>query len=323
MPLVEYDSSSASESEHEDQQSKKNGIIEDSKVKRLAKEVASTRPSKRLKKLPSLPDAFETAPKDDRSLHQGRRRTRPYVDGDYNAHVYLSLKSSSGFRAVLEGILRSIQDELPNHTIHSLLSSLHISLTHPLPLRRDQILPFRNSLAGRLKTVHKFKLSFASEMKIYYNRLSGGEEGNGGRAFVALRVGAGANEIEGILDKAIHPLLDIHHLPKYHEDPEFHTSFGWTLLNQKEDEADGEVKGEDTPGLLSDRITKIQNTSDSSSVSNFQHTPFSSDLIDPINTKYQDAILQKQPKGGWEVDNVYLKVSKEVHVLGLGPNKML
>ncbi|WVQ64818.1 uncharacterized protein L199_002987 [Kwoniella botswanensis] len=323
MPLVDYDSSSASESEHENQKSNKNGIIEDSKVKRLGKEVAWARPSKRPKKLPSLPETFETAPKDDPSLHQGRRRTRPYVDGDYNTHVYLSLKPSSGLRAVLEEILRSIQDELPNHTIHSLLSSLHISLTHPLPLRRDQILPFRNSLAGRLKTLNKFKLSFASEMKIYYNRLSGGEEGSGGRAFLALRVGAGAKEIEGILDKVIHPSLDIHHLPKYHEDPEFHTSFGWTLINQKEDEGDGEVKGEDTPGLSSDRITKNQSTSDSSSVSNFQHTPFSSDLFERINTKYQDVILQKQPKGGWEVDNVHLRVSKEVHVLGLRPDKML
>ncbi|WWC97052.1 hypothetical protein V866_003929 [Kwoniella sp. B9012] len=323
MPLVEYGSSSASESEHEDQEPIKNGCIGIQGTKRLGKEVAWARPSKRPKKLPSLPDAFETAPKDDPSLHQGRRRTRPYVDGEYNAHVYLSFKPSSGLRAVLEEILRSIQDELPNHTIHSLFSSLHISLTHPLPLRRDQILPFRNSLAGRLKTVNKFKLSYASEIKVYYNRLSGGEEGSGGRAFLALRVGAGTNEIEGILDKVIHPLLNIHHLPKYHEDPEFHTSFGWTLLKQKEDQGDGEVKGEDTPGLPSDRITKKQSTADSSSVSNFQHTPFSSDLIERINTKYQDAILQKQPKGGWEVDNVHLKVSKQVHVLGLGPDKML
>ncbi|WVW80048.1 hypothetical protein I302_102021 [Kwoniella bestiolae CBS 10118] len=320
MPLVEYDSSSDSDpdpdQEHEDRQIISNGRTKPKDQKRSESDEMIVRPMKRQRTLPSLPDTFETAPKDDPSLHQGRRRTRPYVDGEYNTHVYLSLSIPTGLRMILEEVLKAIQDELPTHTMHSLLSSLHISLTHPLPLRRHQIIPFRNALTDRLRTGDKFRLSFASEIKVYYNRLEGGEEGSGGRAFVALRVGAGAKELESILDKVIHPLLEVNHFPKYHENPEFHTSFGWTLLQPTSGECDGTIAGDvddyDTPNLP----TTPRDSSTTEFKSKF--TPFLDDLVKRINTKFEDAILERQPKGGWEVDTVQFRVAKEVHILPLG-----
>ena len=53
--------------------------------------------SKRRKPLPSLPGTYQTGinPRDDPAQHQGRKRTRPYVEGDYIAHVSVSRQSNS------------------------------------------------------------------------------------------------------------------------------------------------------------------------------------------------------------------------------------
>ncbi|WWC60210.1 uncharacterized protein I303_102776 [Kwoniella dejecticola CBS 10117] len=328
MPLVDYNSSSSSEDATGGSARRRNSKREN--------ESKALPTAKRQKKLPSLPETFDTGPKDDPSKHQGRRRTRPYVDGEYNAHLYLSLKIPSGFRTVLEDVLSVFQEEVPSHKIHSLLSSLHISLTHPLPLRRHQIDPLRAALADRLRSTRRsFRMSLASEIKVYYNRststnaaassaaLRAEGEGSGGRAFIALRVGAGANELEDILDQIIHPLLEIYHLPKYHENPEFHTSFGWTLLQPTLDRASSEVipntMNPDGAAMVSeDTNAFIEETSDVRNEDHIRHSPFTDEMIKRINTVFREKIMDKQPQGGWEVDRVYLKAAKEVHVLHLG-----
>ena len=76
--------------------------------------------------------------------------------------------------------------------------SLHVSLTHPFPLRRSQIRPFQADLTKQLRTLEHlggFKLSLAGQIKVYYNGKRYGGEGSGGRAFMAFRVGAGASEV--------------------------------------------------------------------------------------------------------------------------------
>ncbi|KAE8539737.1 hypothetical protein D1P53_003673 [Cryptococcus gattii VGV] len=220
MALVDYGSSSDDEEEHVPQ--------------RLAT------PAKKQKKLPTLPLNFNTTPKDDPSLHQGRTRSRPYVDGEYNTHVYISLSIS----LELSKILKTIIAKLPPSPspIHALLPNLHISLTRPVPLRRHQIQPFRDELASGLGQTCAFKLSLVGSVNPYYNEVTGG---GSNRAFLALRVGAGASELKKIVDGVLDPTLKKLHLPTYHDTPEFHTSFAWTLFSTKTD-------GQDTPrGVLS------------------------------------------------------------------------
>ncbi|WRT65611.1 uncharacterized protein IL334_002556 [Kwoniella shivajii] len=317
MGLVEYDSSSSSSSFEDEIFTASKVLSFPRALKRDINEVKSQYPAKRQQRLPSLPDSFHTAPKDDPSLHQGRSRTRPFVDGEYNSHVYLSLDIPSKLRLILEQVISTFQEELPTYTIHSSLSSLHISLTHPLPLRRDQIIPFRDQLADRLRIRKQFSLSFAGGIKVYYNRSmkdgAHGEEGSGGRAFLALRLGAGAIEVKEIVEQIIHPPIDIIHLPKYHDNPEFHTSFAWTLLkpsitSKGESGSTEPTRVEDIPGPPSEEEL----------IRNNGLTPFPDDMLERIKAKFEKKILEAQPKGGWEIDNVHFKAAKDIHVLPIG-----
>lgn len=163
-------------------------------------------------------------PKDDPALHQGRSRSRPFVPGELNAHIYLScklhrvpdraelkgtVKAPKSLRTAITDLIASAQAQLPHHTLYSLLETptpsqkageLHISITHPLPLRRSQVDPLRVELAAALKAwartrqVENIKCSLAGVPTIYYNGKATGGDGKGGRAFLALRVGAGAVE---------------------------------------------------------------------------------------------------------------------------------
>ena len=44
------------------------------------------------KVLPSVPSNYTVDPGDDPSQHQGRKRSRAYVPGELNAHIYLSCR---------------------------------------------------------------------------------------------------------------------------------------------------------------------------------------------------------------------------------------
>jgi len=113
-------------------------------------------------------------------------------------------------RDVLESLIDRIRVLCPGFEVHSLLDSppqpnetrtksqaLHISLTHPLPLRRSQTKAFQADLTHRLAEggSKSFKLSLAGALRVYYNGRRYGGEGKGGRAFLALRVGAGSDEV--------------------------------------------------------------------------------------------------------------------------------
>ncbi|KAL0252412.1 hypothetical protein I308_101803 [Cryptococcus tetragattii IND107] len=277
MALVDYGSSSDDEEGHVPQ--------------RLAT------PAKKQKKLPILPSNFNTTPEDDPSLHQGRTRSRPYVDGEYNTHVYISLSVS----LELSKILKTIIAKLPSSPspIHALLPNLHISLTRPVPLRRHQIQPFRDELASRLGQTCAFKLSLVGSVNPYYNEVTGG---GSNRAFLALRVGAGASELKKIVDGVLDPTLKELHLPTYHDDPEFHTSFAWTLFSTKTD-------GQDTPrGVLP--------ASDGQSVK-APGLPFDKKDLDKVNSIFESKILKAQPRGGWTISSVEVKVAKEITTIPL------
>lgn len=97
---------------------------------------------------------------------------------------------------VLQEATAFCQTLLPHQTLHS-SPTLHVSLTHPLPLRRAQIDPFRADLARRIAGFGKFKLSAVGALVGYRNGRATGGEGSGGRAFLAIRVGAGHDTVSG------------------------------------------------------------------------------------------------------------------------------
>ncbi|WVQ74545.1 hypothetical protein IAR50_004146 [Cryptococcus sp. DSM 104548] len=252
-------------------------------------------PPKRARKLPSLPATFDTTPKDDPSLHQGRTRSRPFVDGEYDTHVYLSLDIPPLLLSTLKDLLSSLPPTA--NPLHPLLPSLHISLTRPLPFRRDQTKSFADQLRVRFaKEVPTFRLSLAGRVKEYFSEVH--VEGGQGRGFLALRVGAGAAELKEVVDKTLDPLLRVSHLPTYHKNPEFHTSFAWTLLGQED-----RVKDDD---LLEDQVERP-----------VEKCLFPKEVLDKINDEFEARILAAQPTGGWLIDSVELKMSKEIVTIPL------
>ncbi|PKX91024.1 HVSL domain-containing protein [Aspergillus novofumigatus IBT 16806] len=105
--------------------------------------------------LPPLPSAFRdlyasstrVSVRDDPSLHGGRKRVIPHVEGNWPTHIYLEWCPSKAELVVLDAILSQVEVKLGEDAgeIHSLLRSdlgvqlpLHISLSRPVALRTEQ-----------------------------------------------------------------------------------------------------------------------------------------------------------------------------------------
>lgn len=125
-------------------------------------------------------------------------------------------------------------------------TSLHVSLTHPLPLRRPLNETFARQIGRIIESQLAFVCSLVAEPKVYYNQPKDGPR----RAFLALRTGAGTPALHRMLER-IETLLKREHLPLYHSNPEFHTSFAWWLDTGKEpDVAELREISERAAGLL-------------------------------------------------------------------------
>jgi hypothetical protein len=204
--------------------------------------------------------------------------------------VYVELDVSPSLRGALDAAL----DEASSAQVHALVPAdgkLHVSLSHPLPLRRDAAKSFPPAVARALAGAGPFALSLAGTPVVYYNTLGGpsraagrGSPAPGARAFLGLRVGAGARELRELLGK-LEGVLSTLHLPLYHAQPEFHASFGWALCP--------DVKEGVKEGVKTDDKT----------------TPFSDGLVARV-AAHTDAALAGHP--GWRVSALCVKVAKEV-----------
>jgi len=121
--------------------------------------------------LPPLPTAFHdmysstvrTSTHDDPSLHGGRKRVTPHVEGKWPTHVYLEWHPSSGDAEKLNRLISTIkqhtrsvsiakeeEDRVMMETLlHNRLNvplPLHISLSRPLVLRTEQREAFLDQL---------------------------------------------------------------------------------------------------------------------------------------------------------------------------------
>jgi hypothetical protein len=99
------------------------------------------------------------------------------------------------------------------------------------------------------------------------------------------------HQLERIQSQIMDPFLKIHHLPTYHSDPEFHTSFAWVLVPVPADEAD------DSPSGSRQERKPIDD-------------PFTDELLKQLEARFAQALLDAQPKGGWKVDRISTKIGK-------------
>ena len=104
------------------------------------------------------------------------------------------------------------------------------------------------------------------------------------------------------MDKAVHPLLAKYHLPLYHNNPEYHASFAWCLLRPN------------TEGTAL-VVDPLADDADDPVAPDSAESPFRQDLLDDLNRNFQQRLLDAQPRGGWDVSNVVLRVGKVTHHL--------
>ena len=111
-------------------------------------------PAKRRKLPPISPSISPPTPIENPALHQGRLRTTPHVEGQFAAHVYISLPlgRQSEFYKLVQEIFLDAKEAVP--TLREIWPDrqrpeLHISLSRPIFLRAHQ----REELKRSVKNV--------------------------------------------------------------------------------------------------------------------------------------------------------------------------
>ncbi|KAJ5765290.1 hypothetical protein N7520_004849 [Penicillium odoratum] len=152
MPLVQY-SDSESEPDESD--------VQTPPAKRSCLKQAT---SGKTSTIPPLPAAFHdlyasttrVSTQDDPSLHGGRKRVIPHVEGNWPTHLYLEWYPSKEELLLLDDLIPNASSSHPK--IQSLLHSdlgaqlpLHISLSRPVVLRTEQRRSFEESLQKKIE----------------------------------------------------------------------------------------------------------------------------------------------------------------------------
>ncbi|KAG2010105.1 hypothetical protein CC2G_012951 [Coprinopsis cinerea AmutBmut pab1-1] len=249
-------------------------------------------PAKR-KKLPALSESISgPIHKDDPALHQGRIRTTPHVEGQFAAHVYvsLSLKGNPTLYKLLKEVLRDAKELVP--TLHELVafdtgySDLHVSLSRPVFLRAHQREEFKRSVRNIAKEQSPFAISFAA-----FSELTNDEKT---RTFLVLEVGAGHHNLR-TLASSLTSVMKSFRQKEYYESPRFHASIGWALL--------------DIPSPLDHERKSAARTA---SPLDFPTIPrFPNTLLPFLEEKYHKALTSGKV-AVFHVDQVTVKIGKEI-----------
>ncbi|WPH01688.1 Hypothetical protein R9X50_00454000 [Acrodontium crateriforme] len=166
MALVDYSSSDADD----DDDDYHNNHDDDEQPPAKRRQLPSHDSATASTPLPPLPATFHdlysstvrTTTRDDPSLHGGRKRVTPHVDGNWPTHVYLEWHPSPSENRRLGSLIQKQNREhhgtdntnVDKQPIHSLLQNdlgvplpLHISLSRPLVLTTNQ----KDAFLARLK----------------------------------------------------------------------------------------------------------------------------------------------------------------------------
>ncbi|RFU28379.1 hypothetical protein B7463_g7959, partial [Scytalidium lignicola] len=196
MGLVDYASSEDDDDQNENEQLAATTVTAPTALKRKREEQREEEGEveewKEIRKaisssnLPPLPprfrDLYVTAAKlstrDDPSLHGGRKRATPHIQGNWPTHLYIEWYPSPTEHNLLSKLISALQSispaivpssTIPSATIHSFLTSdlgaslpLHISLSRPIGLSTEQKDAFLSSLQYGIKSsrIRPFEISF-------------------------------------------------------------------------------------------------------------------------------------------------------------------
>ncbi|OSD02417.1 hypothetical protein PYCCODRAFT_1390116 [Trametes coccinea BRFM310] len=271
--------------------------------------------SKKLKKLPPLPGYLAPqAPVDNPALHQGRRRTTPHVEGQFAAYVYIPLfveRQSKLYRLLLRifqaarklvPILHPIgisQADLAPHTRE--LSppeqdpfELHISLTRPVYLRAHQRADFKRAVHDAAKAKRRFSASFATISDLTNDEKT--------RTFLALEVGAGHDDFKELSERLTPTLRSIRQ-KEFYQDPRFHASIAWALLDGTARAVSQQVQG---PEQGRDRPSTTERLEDFPTIPGFPPS-----LIPQLRAEFSQQVVDPSV-GRFEAEEVHVRIGKEI-----------
>ncbi|KAI0053924.1 hypothetical protein FA95DRAFT_1551702 [Auriscalpium vulgare] len=284
-----------------------------------------TPPPVKKRKLPALSSHLTVpVPVDNPSKHQGRIRSSPHVEGQWAAHVYVPVVLHDHAQYLLRRLIRDVYVRA-KELVPSLqplgaptsgsgedsskrgdaadLRELHISLTRPFFLRVHQ----REEMKHAVKTLARKHSPFITSL-VTFSELTNDERT---RTFLCMEVGAGHSELRALVD-GLSPSLHKFRQKDYYEQPRFHASFAWALL--------------DTPSSLSsetlsdpkvDLTTESPPAATTASSLEFPTIPaFPSDLISTLNAEFSQKLITKA--GIFAADEVHIRIGQDVSGWTLG-----
>ncbi|KAH9840446.1 U6 snRNA phosphodiesterase [Teratosphaeria destructans] len=220
--------------------------------------------------LPALPSSFHdlysstvrTSTRDDPSLHGGRKRVTPHVQGNWPTHVSLEWHPAPHeFEALHELLAKQQPDDGKGDSgVKSLLHSelgvplpLHISLSRPLTLRTELRTAFLDQLKSsiRVSGVKAFTTRVANirwhpnEMSTRWFLVLGLEKTTGDELPKLL---AACNDVAAAFQQ---PLLYTEGGKEEAAEGKFHISIGWSL------DANDRVCGADDRSGVSDAVRDL------------------------------------------------------------------
>ncbi|KAF8713152.1 Methyltransferase domain, partial [Rhizoctonia solani] len=303
--LVDYGDDSEDDSNNE--KGPVDTCIPDSRLMKRKNDSAHqpTTPPKKLKALPALDSSlFAPAPIDDPSKHQGRKRTIPYVEGQFIAHVYVPIKLGGELLALLRSIVKSAQSD--STAWHSLLEPIpgttseqntgptfsifrsHLSLSRPVPLRAHQRDDLRKEVRKAALERTQFVASFAQITTLTNDDHS--------RAFLCVEVGAGHKEFQALSQSLSAHLALLRQLP-YYPQPRFHISIAWMLTHESSNNVSVERNQNDSVSLTEKETNVYENRPESSTGA----VSIDASLVENLQAKFSNQLLSL---GKFDVQNV-------------------
>ncbi|CUA68783.1 Eukaryotic translation initiation factor 3 subunit A [Rhizoctonia solani] len=264
--------------------------------------------------LPALDASlFTPSPIDDPSKHQGRKRTIPYVEGQFIAHVYVPIKLQGDFLALLRRIVGCAQSDTT--AWHSLLENVpattgeqtpssaslsfrsHLSLSRPVPLRAHQRDGFRKEVRKAALERTQFVGSFAQLTTLTNEDQS--------RTFLCVEIGAGHNEFHALSQSLSAHLASLRQLP-YYPQPRFHISIAWMLTHNSPYSALAERDQGASATSTENRVGVHERTPEP----NVDPSSDMSSLIEELRAKFSKQLLDL---GRFDVQIVEVKIGKDIH----------
>ncbi|KAI0062217.1 hypothetical protein BV25DRAFT_660240 [Artomyces pyxidatus] len=296
------------------------------------------------RKLPTLSSHLTVpVPIDDPTKHQGRVRSSPHVEGQWAAYVYVPVAlhtyAQRPLRDLVCDALRYAQEVVPsvqslearsgkteagdiNSSEVSGLQELHVSLTRPFFLRAHQREDMKRAVRAAAR-LHPPYVSFVDEIRCIFtasfatfSELTNDEKT---RTFLCMEVGAGHAELRGLSD-SLSPKLREFRQKQYYEDPRFHASFAWALLDASDpssrsrtDEAVPTITDAAVPAPVSGPL-QPQSASPAASFPTIPHFPPT--LVPGLNAEFAHQPVSKV--GTFEVGELRIRIGQDVSGWSLG-----